>query len=448
VLARVAKRDVVNDQQRSILRATPHFFGQESRLPEGVTLDDLSAWVRHAVAGVQWSSDNTEALRLLAYAHYSGALSEQDLKDRVRGEEAALASDFCHLADGLPPYPQGDLAFAVRSVLEDRDAPALRARTADEGWAICVLDLISVARPTILSVLLRKDPSAHIMLRWLLTGRTLIIDASDFAGILMARPEQELWRAAAALLTRMAREYVERDNPAPCIPKVANQDAQLVVAGLLLTQVFRFSRAPTMAMTAQESERWDQLILSLQQLVAEAMQTARDARVALAAQGTDNTQLLALVLGKTELRPHRQLSEAGDKLLKDYFRALKNLDDAAEERSLPYLAPVVLQDLIRIWIALKADTNFFTALRDNLRCDEYAYEFTYAHYLTDRPRAMALCVIAAIAAKHLEDVELLETARQLADDLRALPENGVLQPFSSSTRAQLLEQTALDLPAM
>ncbi len=271
--------------------------------------------VRDAVAGVNWSSDDTESLRLLAYAHYSGALCEQDLKDRVRGSEAALASNFSHLADALPPYPQGDLAFAVRSVLEDRDASTLRARTADEGWAICVLDLISVARPNVLSALLRQDFSAHIVLRWLLTGRTVLIDASDFRpdpdGL---NPSRSFRRAAAALLTRMAREHVERDNPTPCIPKVANENARLVVAGLVLTQVLRFSRASRMSMTAPESERWTQLVLSLQQLVAEAMQTARDARVALAAQGTNDTELLALILGKTDLRPHRQLTEAGDKL--------------------------------------------------------------------------------------------------------------------------------------
>ena len=191
--------------------------------------------------------------------------------------------------------------------------------------------------------------------------------------------------------------------------------------------------------------RWEEFIERLSDTVAAATVTAADARKLLQSQGEDDTSILALILGKAPDATYRTLSEAGDALIKQYFRPLVKDDERPGQEKLPYLGPLIVNDLVHIWIQIGADEGFFLGLVEELRCDEYAFEFTYGHYLTDRSRAMILAAIGAVAGAELKNDRLRLAALTLADNLRSLPE-GVVAPFDEATRSDLQKRTGIVLP--
>jgi len=180
--------------------------------------------------------------------------------------------------------------------------------------------------------------------------------------------------------------------------------------------------------------------------VATATVTATHARKLLQSQDKDDTTLIALILGKATNATYRTLGEAGDAVVKQYFRPLIKSDEQTKQEKLPYLAPLIINDLVNIWIQIGADEGFFGGLVDGLRCDEYAFEFTYSHYLTDRSRATILAAIGAVAGVEMKNEPLRLAALALADRLRTLPE-GVVVQFDDACRADLGKRTGIELPA-
>jgi hypothetical protein len=126
-------------------------------------------------------------------------------------------------------------------------------------------------------------------------------------------------------------------------------------------------------------------------------------------------------LGKATSAPYRVLTNAGDELIRQYFRPLVKTEESREQEKLPYLGPLIVNDLVNIWIQIRV----FSGLAEGLRCDEYAFEFTYGHYLTDRSRAMILAAIGAVAGVEMGNDRLRAAALALADSLRSLPEGVV-----------------------
>jgi hypothetical protein len=158
----------------------------------------------------------------------------------------------------------------------------------------------------------------------------------------------------------------------------------------------------------------------------------------------DDAALVAILLRKSEGKTLRVLASEGDALLDEYFRMLTRVEPASQEQSLPYLSAFVLDDLIGIWVGVHANVDRFDSLRQNLRYDEYSYQFTYSHYLIDRRRVIVLAAVAAVAAVQMQDDALLEAARGLAAQLSDLPP-GVVQPFNDGVLAKLRE-AGIDLP--
>jgi hypothetical protein len=103
-----------------------------------------------------------------------------------------------------------------------------------------------------------------------------------------------------------------------------------------------------------------------------------------------------------------------------------------------------LDDLVGIWVGVHSNVDRFDSLRQNLRYDEYSYQFTYSHYLIDRRRAIVLAAVAAVAAAQMHDDTLLEAARSLGAQLSDLP-SGVVQPFDDGFLTKLRE-VGIDLP--
>ena len=131
--------------------------------------------------------------------------------------------------------------------------------------------------------------------------------------------------------------------------------------------------------------------------------------------------------------------------MNSYFRPLVKTEESREQEKLPYLGPLIVNDLANIWIQIGANEGFFWGLAEKLRYDEYAFEFTYSHYLTDRSRAMILAAIGAVAGTQMKNEHLRKAALALADSLRSLPE-GVVEPFDEASRANLQERTGIVLP--
>jgi hypothetical protein len=430
----------------TILAATPHYYVKGMPSPLGIPYEDLPHGVRSAIGELRWSGRNPDHLRLLAYGYYVGAFNEQELASRLTGSDPDLISDVVEICTSVPATSEGEIDAAIQSVFWDRANMLGSARNAGAGWAISVLELIQAVRPSVLPLLLRSDVSSRVILPWLLTHRSPTMRVEAFASVLMESASQREWEAAAAFLTDAARNHILRNESAPFIPKSLNPSAPLVVSGLLLTEIFNFGRSRRPPFEPEAMSRWEQFVETLRDAVAAATSTAADARKLLLSQGKDDTTLVAMLLGNANEATSRVLSDAGDELLSRYFRRLVKRDERTEEEKLPYLAPLIVNDLVNIWIKIEADEGFFSGLLEQLRCDEYAFEFTYSHYLTDRSRATILAVIGALAAVEMKNEPLRLVALALADSLRALPE-GAVSLFNEAARADLERRTGIVLPA-
>jgi hypothetical protein len=209
----------------------------------------------------------------------------------------------------------------------------------------------------------------------------------------MESSNQRDWEAAAAFLTDATRNHILQNEPPPSVPKSESADAQLIVSGLLLTEIFNFGRSRPRSLDDEAANRWEHFVETTRDAVAAATATASDARKLLQSQGKDDTTLLALILGKASRATYRTLGDAADSLIRQYFRPLVKSEQQTDQERLPYLGPLIINDLVNIWIQIGADEEFFLGLAQELRCDEYSFEFTYSHYLTDRSRAMILAAI-------------------------------------------------------
>jgi hypothetical protein len=162
----------VSLDRAAILAATPHYYVKGMPSPFGIPYEDLPREVRSAVGELRWSAGNPDDLRLLAYAHYAGALNEQELASRLVGSDEDLCGDvvdICSIA--APGMSDAEHDAAIQSVFWDRAEPWEPARSSAEGWANTVLELIQTVRLSVLPLLLRSDPSSRVVLSWLLTHR-------------------------------------------------------------------------------------------------------------------------------------------------------------------------------------------------------------------------------------------------------------------------------------
>jgi hypothetical protein len=442
----VAPGVIVSLDRAAILAATPHFFVKGKPSPFDVALEDLPGEVRSAVGELRWSDPNSDNLRLLAYGRYAGAFNEQELEGRITGSDADLIADVIRICSSVSPISEAEVAAAIQSVFWDRATPWEPARSPAEGWAITVFELIQAVRPNTLPLLLRDDVSSRVVLPWLLTHRSPSTQVTEFVSVLMQSSNQQHWEAAAAFLTDATRGHILRNEPVSFVPKSGNPDAVLIVSGLLLTETYNFGRSQRRPLDPEAMSRWERFVETLRETVATATVTATHARKLLQSQDKDDTTLIALILGKATNATYRTLGEAGDAVIKQYFRPLIKSDEQTKQEKLPYLAPLIINDLVNIWIQIGADEGFFGGLVDGLRCDEYAFEFTYSHYLTDRSRATILAAIGAVAGVEMKNEPLRLAALALADRLRTLPE-GVVVQFDDACRADLGKRTGIELPA-
>jgi hypothetical protein len=438
---------IVSLDRSTILAATPHFFVKGKPSPFDVPLENLAREVRSAIGDLCWLAHHPDDLRLLAYAHYTGALNEEELASRLTGSDEDLSADvveICSLA--APATSDSKIDAAIQSLFWDRAEPWRSAENVAEGWAITVLELVDAIRPNVVPPVLRSDVSHRVVLPWLLAQRPHGAGVGAFTSVLMESSNERDWQVAAALLTDAARDHVLRNELAPSVPKSGTADAQLIVSGLLLTEIFNFGRARHRPLDPDAANRWEHLVEMTRDAVVAATATATAARTLLQSQGNDDTTLLALILGKATNASYRVLTNVGDKLIRQYFRPLVKTEESREQQKLPYLGPLIVNDLVNIWIQIGADEGFFSGLAEGLRCDEYAFEFNYGYYLTDRSRAMILAAIGAVAGAQMKNEHLREAALALADSLRSLPE-GVVEPFDEASRADLAKRTGIGLPA-
>jgi hypothetical protein len=365
----------------------------------------------------------------------------------LTGSDEDLSGDvveICSLA--APTIPDSKIDTAIQSLFWDRAEPLRFADDMAEGWAITVLELVDAVRPTVVPPVLRSEVSRRVVLPWLLAQSSHRAGVGAFTSVLMQSSNEADWQAAAALLTDAARDHVLRNELAPSVPNFGTADAQLIVSGLLLTEIFNSGRARHRPLDPEAANRWEHFVEMTRDAVVAATATAKAARKLLQSQGKDDTTLLALILGKATSAPYRVLTNAGDELIRQYFRPLVKTEESREQEKLPYLGPLIVNDLVNIWIQIRADEGFFSGLAEGLRCDEYAFEFTYGHYLTDRSRAMILAAIGAVVGVEMGNDRLRAAALALADSLRSLPE-GVVEPFDEASRADLAKRTGIGLPA-
>jgi hypothetical protein len=87
----------------AILAATPHFFVKGKPSQFEVPLENLPREVRFAIADLHWSIRHPDDLRLLAYAHYFGALNEQELAGRLIGSDENVAQEFADICSTAAP---------------------------------------------------------------------------------------------------------------------------------------------------------------------------------------------------------------------------------------------------------------------------------------------------------------------------------------------------------
>ena len=294
----------------AILAATPHFFVKGKPSQFEVPLEDLPREVRSAVGELLWSARNTNGLRVLAYAHYAGALNEHELTSRLIGSDEDLSSDVVDIcSSAAPAISDAEIEAAIQSLFWDRADPWRPARNPAEGWAVTVLKLIDAARPSVLPLLLRGDVSRRVVLPWLLRKGSLSGQAQAFASVLMETPNQRVWEATAAFLTDAARDHVLQNEPPPSVPQSGSAEAQLIVSGLLLTEIFNFGRARRRPLDPEAANRWEHFVEMTRDAVVAATATVKDARKLLQSQDKDDTTLLALILGKAISATDRVLTK-------------------------------------------------------------------------------------------------------------------------------------------
>jgi len=336
----VAPGVVVSLDRATILAATPHYYVKGMPSPFGIPYGDIRQAVRSAIGELRWSVRNSDDLRLLAYGQYAGAFNEEELASRLTGSDADIISDVIEICSSVPAISGAEVDALIQSVFWDRANTSRSAHNAVEGWAITVLELIRAVRPSVLPQLLRSDVSSRVVLPWLLTHRSPTKQVEAFASVLMESATQRDWEAAAAFLTDASRDHILRNEPAPSVPKSGNPDALLIVSGLLLTEIFNFGRSRGRPLEAEAMSRWEQFVEGLRDAVAAATLTARDARKLLQSQGADDTTLIVLILGTATNATYRTLSDAGEAVIRQYFRPLVKSAERTGQEKLPYLGPV------------------------------------------------------------------------------------------------------------
>lgn len=429
--------------EAAILAQTPHYVTGPTHRPFGLEFEEIPAAVRAALTQVQWSGGDPDDLRLIAYACYCGAFSVDEAAARMVGNDEQLIHDVLSATQRFDSAPFAELPDLIRSVVFGRSDNQIRAADAFDGWAISLLELVADVRPAVITSLLERDDKSRLVLRWLL-GRWLTNDERvQVAETLLQEGDDVAATAAAAFLVEAARSHVERDDPAPTVPD-ADQDRRLETIGIVLTETFQFSTH--MHFSLEQNARWEALVTSLRDDVALNARTAKDARRLCKHIGADDTSLVALIGRVASGKAAAAISREGDNLLRRYFRPLTLRERDITAGGLPYLAPLVVNNLTQIWIDLRADSGFFDDLRNGLRYGEFSFAFTYGQYLVDRPRAIILAAIASVAAKSLSDDILLEGASSLAASLRRLP-TGISPPFNHEAIEHIRETTGIDLPS-
>jgi hypothetical protein len=428
--------------EAAILAQTPHFVTHPIAQPFGLEYEDVAAAVRAAMAEVEWVGGDPDNLRLIAYASYSGAFSDDEAAARMIGSDEHLADDVLSAIQRPYAAPFAQLSDLIRSVIIGHTDNQIRAADAFEGWAISLLELVFVARPSVIHALLARDDDARLVLRWLLGRWLKNDDYMKFAATLLQECDDVAATAAAAFLIAASRSHVERGDTAPQVP-AADADRRLETLGIVLTETFKLSGGKQF--NEEQRTRWESLVASLRDDVAMNATTAKSTRRLRSRVGVNDTSLVALIGAAACGGAAAALSREGDGLLRRYFRPLTLRERDVSANGLPYLAPLVIDDLSKIWVDLRADAGFFDDLRVGLRYGEFSFAFTYGHYLIDRPRAIILAAIAATAAQELADQALLDAALSLAASLHGLPP-GVSPPFNQEAIHRLREQTGIDLP--
>lgn len=424
-----------------VLAATPYWFGEGSKRPNDAEHDHLPEVVRPLVEDQKWASGDSDALRSLAYAHYVAALSEDEIQERLLGSDADLV-DAVVSSSATAAVPKDDLDPLIDAILAGRGGGNhVRPKSIEEGWHRAILEMVSDLRPAVLPLVLAEDPVPPFFLQWLLHRWSSVADEQAYADVLLSKSGEQSWRIGAAFLSNVAREYVLHGTAEPQFAGAA--DADIVAGGLVLTQLAHMRFVPGVLSNPESQARLNAILESIASMMSGLLKRSEVTELAKRSR-RDDAALVAILLRKSEGKTLRVLASEGDALLDEYFRMLTRVEPASQEQSLPYLSAFVLDDLIGIWVGVHANVDRFDSLRQNLRYDEYSYQFTYSHYLIDRRRVIVLAAVAAVAAVQMQDDALLEAARGLAAQLSDLPP-GVVQPFNDGVLAKLRE-VGIDLP--
>jgi len=415
-----------------ILASTPNWFGNgASPIPDD--FDKQSEQVRDAVASIRWQPGNLEALRLLALAHYVGALSESDIAQRLTGDNQALAGDVLALPSGANTTSDESMDQIINADLNGYPDRRIRSANIDEGWLATVLELLIEVRPAAVELVLARDWPTSFTLRWLLHRWLTPEQSQRFASVLMVAIDARKWRAAAALLAGVARSAVLNDTVVPEFD--GSNAAVLVVAGLVLSQLARMRLENRVRANIDAAMRFENLTESIASTVASKINSESDAASLERARTGDEAALLGILLG-TVGSTTSTLSARGKAVLNEFFRELKGAGVILDDEGLPYLSAPVLPDLVTIWKQIGGDSTLFRELEARLHFDEYAYQFAFGHYLTDRRRAICLAALGAEGGTLQSDDLLLAESRDLAARLHALPP-GAVQVFDDVTIARL-----------
>ncbi len=426
----------------AILAQTPRWY-RDFTPPFGLPPEELRLAVREVISSVVWRPGDRRALRLLAYAFYAEAISESEASARVDGSTEAFVADVrAEISEVHRASPEIDVL--VHGALYDQLNGEQRASSADEGWALSILEFVAVAVPDAVPHLLIEEIGDFVagwaLQRWWSPSRLpTIVDA------FMERKSPPTWDGAAAFLTEAGRSHVLRGDATPQPPGAGPTELRLAAMGVALTTLQQFRM--TAKLDEAERTRSDDVIMAFTAELADNIDGRSSvARLRERVPGGRAASLLALLLQHVNGPGARHVASEADELLREYFRPIEHREAGRAAEALPYLARLVIDELVDIWVAIQAGTNVFDELCGKLRCDEYAYAFTYALYLTDRNRALALCAIAARAGSILHDQELIERARALAQMLSGLPA-GVASPFRNEDRVRIEQESGVVLPA-
>jgi hypothetical protein len=412
-------------------KATPRF---RYPIEPPVRNDDVFA----AASGIE-SATNLIDLKVLAYAIHVGAMEPDEALHRL-GDPCLVLETMRSMLEALPAIESERMAETLSHGTAGYHGRVF-GNNQEEGWALTLFDMLHDCRfAKRIDVFGSSDP-ARIGVRWAVQGILTEEEASCLVGIWAAKGDA-LHIAAAGFLV-LASVDTELGGHGSMV-NIAHLPRlpRAIIGGRVLGDLY--TRRRNSYQTGEFARRREDLIDRLKIEVPKWVEVPEDIRKFVHS-GVRNEQdlvsfLLTLPLGE---RLRRVAGTEADELLKHAFQRVQTRAQL-DERELMYVAGWMINPLAHAAVSIRMSVELFHDLLDNLAFDEYAHDFDYTLYLNDRPRAILLSAIGAIASVENSEPDLAAEARAAADVLRKLPAG--VGRFGDDFVAELESRYGLVLP--